>query len=192
MGNRQKLPQIYAFSILLNDGAAYSVTMSAISAGYTCSIANPAGFVGSPGSVLNVDLTCSAKCGNLAIDTGETCDPPAVGCSATCQTEGVAPPGVLYATNFDTPDLEGWVTDSLWHLSTVRKTTGTHSVRYANPDLNNFDTGVANIGSVTSPTLTIGAGNRYLKFDYFLDGECHKLSVTRLPWAVAQLVKQRA
>lgn len=80
--------------------------------------------------------------------------------------------------NFDNGNLDGWTATGLWHLSTVRASTGTGSARYADPATGTFETfdinanSTANSGTLTSPSINLGS-NPTLSFDYFLDNECN-------------------
>ena len=76
---------------------------------------------------------------------------------------------------FDTGTLEGWsVAGSsgtvFWHVSTVRSSSGAFSIHYANPGTGFYDDGLINNGTLTSPSVALGA-SPFMTFDYFLENE---------------------
>ena len=70
-------------------------------------------------------------------------------------------------------DTSGWVAAGLWHLSQTQSNSATHSWRYGRNDTNNYDTGGANSGSLTSPviTLPVSAQPYVLQFWYRYETE---------------------
>jgi len=72
---------------------------------------------------------------------------------------------------------EGWTLDGLWHLSNVRASKGTGSIRYADPASGNYDTGARNVGAMISPEIVLG-DFPFMSIDAFLDNECVNSDVT--------------
>ncbi len=84
----------------------------------------------------------------------------------------VTPPSSLLG-NFEGV-WDSFTYSGLWHISSVRSTTGTYSARFANDGtgsdpLATFSTGATVTGDLISPSFTAGT---LISFDYYLDGEC--------------------
>ena len=104
-----------------------------------------------------------------AVDAGSNTNPPPVtGVVADYDFEADAGSG---------GSLEGWTTTGLWHLSNARGTdaghSGTHELYYGQNESTggggNYDTGVANSGTATSPTIDLtGFDSASLAFNYRL------------------------
>ena len=77
---------------------------------------------------------------------------------------------------FDAGTLAGWTVAGTsgtvaWHVSTVRSSSGSFSIHYANPGTGLYDDGLINSGTLTSPSELLSA-SPFLTFDYFLANEC--------------------
>jgi hypothetical protein len=95
----------------------------------------------------------------------------ATGNTAVSVSTVTLPAGLL--ANFE-GGMGGFISTGLWHISSVRASSGIQSARFAddvtgiNP-LATFDTGAIETGELISPAFTAGTT---LSFDYYLDGEC--------------------
>ncbi len=83
--------------------------------------------------------------------------------AASTETSATAP----YNDAFE-GDTSGWTSNGLWHLSHTQSHSTSHSWRYGSAATNNYNTGGANSGSLTSPlvTLPVSANPYVLQFWY--------------------------
>lgn len=80
----------------------------------------------------------------------------------TPTTTPTAYPGAFYE-DFESGAL-GWVADGLWHLTTRYCHSLSHSMWYADEDLEHYATGGPNSGSLTSPPILLESGYTTLTF----------------------------
>lgn len=93
-------------------------------------------------------------------------------------TRKTATPVVAFFDDMERPDM--WTIDgsdgkgggALWHLSTRRAASPTHSFYYGNEVKGNFDTGARNFGSLTSGEIDLSkSASPVLTFNHFLQTE---------------------
>jgi hypothetical protein len=80
----------------------------------------------------------------------------------TPTTTPTAHPGTFYE-DFES-GASGWVATGLWHLTTKLYNSSSHSMWYADDDLEHYDTGGPNSGTLTSPPIQLEAGYTTLTF----------------------------
>jgi hypothetical protein len=69
-------------------------------------------------------------------------------------------------------DTSGWTATGLWHLTVKKASDGTHSFWYGQELTDNYDTGAANSGDLTSPVIDLtGASGPVLVLDQFISVE---------------------
>lgn len=68
-----------------------------------------------------------------------------------------------------------WTTTGLWHLATSVGRNDSSAYWYGQDATGNYDTGVANSGSLTSPPIYISSTGLYLRFWYRYETETHRL-----------------
>ena len=73
-----------------------------------------------------------------------------------------AHPGAYYE-DFES-GASGWVSTGLWHLTTRDSHSNNHAMWYADDDLEHYDTGSPNSGTLTSPPIQLETGYTTLTF----------------------------
>lgn len=79
-----------------------------------------------------------------------------------------------YSTNVESGQ-DGWQTDGLWHVTSSRYNSYSHSFWYGSENTKAYNTGNANSGSLTSPEIALAAGTKpVLNFWYWYQTESNK------------------
>jgi len=91
--------------------------------------------------------------------------------TATLSTTASLTPTTLFSDDMEAGEGE-WTYDGLWHLSEHRSDSPTHSWYYGQEGLWNYDTEIANSGSLTSPIIDLaGLAEATLSFWYWYQTE---------------------
>jgi hypothetical protein len=103
---------------------------------------------------------------DTALSVSETYDQP-VSCGGSPPPPGAA----IFSDNMEN-GANGWAATGLWHLTTRRASSATHSWWYGQESTANYDTGARTYGSLTSPAIALASGAKAtLEWDQYFNTE---------------------